>query len=140
MRDLSLDRVAIVGPGRLGTALSYKFARDGKEVALYYHNADFCRELNETRLNPSHLTKDLVRLSGTLEKVPRLPKNVHATNDLEKIVEENDTVVLSVTMQRLPDVLQHEILQRLQVETVLAARPGPPVSPVVRRCDAVDTG
>lgn len=107
MRDLTLERVAIVGPGRLGTALSYKFARDGKEVALYYHNADFCRELNETRLNPRHLTKDLARLSGTLEKVPRLPNNVQATNDLEKIVEENDTVVLSVTMQRLPDVLTY---------------------------------
>jgi len=107
MRDLTLERVAIVGPGRLGTALSYKFARDGKEVALYYHNADFCRELNETRLNPRHLTKDLVRLSGTLEKVPRLPNNVQATNDLEKIVEENDTVILSVTMQRLPDVLTY---------------------------------
>ncbi len=107
MAEINLDRVAVVGPGRLGTAFAYKFSRDGKAVTLYYHNADFCRELNETRLNPRHLTGDLARITGSPEKVPRLPKTVSATNDLEKIVEQNDAIVLSVTMQRLPDVLTY---------------------------------
>jgi len=100
------SRVAIIGPGRLGTSFAYKFIRDGKEVTLYYHDADVCARINETRLNPLHLTGDLATMLGGMEKVPRLT-GVVATNDLERVVEEHDIIILSITMNRLRDLLGH---------------------------------
>ncbi len=60
-----------------------------------------------THLNPLHLTKDLAeRLSG-LDNVPRLSSNVYATNDLEYVVENNDFIILAVTMNRLTELLNY---------------------------------
>ena len=101
---MDLSRVAIIGPGRLGTSFAYKFRRDGKEVTLYYHNADICDEINRTHLNPLHLTGDLAKMLGGIEKVPRLT-GVIATNDLERVIEENDIIVFSITMNRLRELL-----------------------------------
>jgi len=98
--------VAIIGPGRLGTSFAYKFRRDGKEVTLYYHDADICAQINETHLNPLHLTGDLAQMMGGMEKVPRL-EGVVATNDLERVVEEHDVIILSITMDRLRELLSH---------------------------------
>jgi glycerol-3-phosphate dehydrogenase (NAD(P)+) len=102
-----LSKLAIIGPGRLGTSLAYKFGRDDKEISIYHHDADLCREINETHLNPRHLTGDLARLLGGTENVPRLSPKVSATNDLEKIVEENDFIILAITMNRLPEFLHY---------------------------------
>jgi len=106
MNNMDPSRVAIIGPGRLGTSFAYKFGRDGKDVTIYYHDAEICREINRSQLNPRHLTDDLAGMLGGVENVPRLP-NVTATNDLEKVVEENDFIILSITMNRLREVLNH---------------------------------
>ncbi len=100
------SKVAIIGPGRLGTAFAYKFRRDGKDVVMYYHNADVCAEINRTHLNPLHLTSELAQLRGGMENVPRLT-GVIATNDLEKVVEGHDVIILSITMSRLRELLSH---------------------------------
>jgi glycerol-3-phosphate dehydrogenase (NAD(P)+) len=99
------ERIAIIGPGRLGTAFAYKFGRENKKVVIYYHDSDVCRAINREHLNPRHLTEDLARRLGGMEKVPRLSPNVYTTNDLERVVEENDFIFLSVTMDRLPEIL-----------------------------------
>ena len=99
------DRIAIIGPGRLGTALAYKFDRDGKRVSIYYHDLDLCRQINTERLNPKHLTKDLARMLGGLDNVPRFSENTEATNDLERVVMENDYIILAITMSGLPEIL-----------------------------------
>ena len=100
------SRVAIIGPGRLGTSLAYKFGRDGKDVTIYYHDAEICREINQTHLNPRHLTEDLAKMFGGIEHVPGLA-NVTATNDLERVVKENDFIILAITMSRLRELLSH---------------------------------
>jgi len=102
---LETDRIAIIGPGRLGTAFAYKFSRDGKRVTLYYYDADLCRAINREHLNPKHLTEDIARRVGGIDHVPRLPSTVYATDDLERVVEDNDFLFLSVTMDRLPEIL-----------------------------------
>ena len=105
--NLDTTRVAIIGPGRLGTSFAYKLGRDNKRVAIYYHNADVCKAINRDRLNPIHLTEDLsVRLGG-MDMVPRLSPKVYATNDLEHIVEHNDFIMLCLTMNRLPEMLSY---------------------------------
>ncbi|MCX7816926.1 MAG: NAD(P)-binding domain-containing protein [Syntrophales bacterium] len=101
------SRVAIIGPGRLGTAFAYKFGRDNKRVTVYYPGAEVCRAINRERLNPKHLTQDLARILGGMDKVPRLSPKVQATNDLERVIEDNDLVILAVTMDRLPEVLNY---------------------------------
>ncbi|MEI8173551.1 MAG: NAD(P)-binding domain-containing protein, partial [Deltaproteobacteria bacterium] len=105
--SLDTSRIAIIGPGRLGTSFAYKFGRDNKRVTLYYHDADICRTINRDHLNPKHLTEDLARRLGGMDKVPRLSSKVHATNDLERVIEDNDFIFLSVTMNRLPDLLNY---------------------------------
>ncbi|MBN2539324.1 MAG: NAD(P)-binding domain-containing protein [Deltaproteobacteria bacterium] len=100
------SRVAIIGPGRLGTSLAYKFGRDGKDVTIYYHDAEICREINQTHVNPRHLTDDLAKMLGGIEHVPGLT-NVTATNDLERVVKENDFIILAITMNRLRELLSH---------------------------------
>ena len=107
MRITNLDtsRIAIIGPGRLGTSLAYKFGRDNKRVTIYYHDTEVCRAINKEHLNPKHLTQDLARKLGGIDKVPRLTQTVRATNDLERVVEDNDFIFLTITMNRLPEFL-----------------------------------
>jgi glycerol-3-phosphate dehydrogenase (NAD(P)+) len=116
---LNTSRIAIIGPGRLGTAFAYKFGRENKKVAIYYHDVDVCKAINREHMNPRHLTEDLERRLGGMDKVPRLSPKVYATNNLERVVEENDFIFLSVTMDRLPEILNHiePILQRKDTNT-----------------------
>ena len=105
--NLDTTRVAIIGPGRLGTSFAYKLGRDNKQVAIYYHDSEVCKAINRDHLNPIHLTEDLAKRLGGLENVPRLSPKLYATNDLEHIVENNDFIVLAITMNRLPELLNY---------------------------------
>ena len=105
--QLNIERLAIIGPGRLGTALAYKFGRDGKRITMYYHDAELCREINSEHLNPKHLTRDMARVLGGMDNVPRLSPETEATNDLERVVMENDFIILAITMSGLPEILNY---------------------------------
>ena len=119
--NLDTSRIGIIGPGRLGTSFAYKFGRDNKRVTLYYHDLDVCREINKEHLNPRHLTQDLVKRLGNIDKVPRLSPKIYATNDLERVIEDNDFVFLSLTMNRLPEFLNYlkPIIERKPGDTCL---------------------
>jgi glycerol-3-phosphate dehydrogenase (NAD(P)+) len=119
LSPLETDRIAIIGPGRLGTAFAYRFGRDDKRVTVYYPDIDVCREINREHLNPRHLTEDLARRVGGMDRVPRLSQKVSATNSLEQVIEDNDFIFLSVTMDRLPEILNHirPILERKATNT-----------------------
>lgn len=107
IEELDTTRVGIIGPGRLGTSFAYKLGRDNMRVTIYYHRADVCREINRERLNPIHLTQDLSIRLGGIDAVPRLPSKVVATNDLERVVEDNDFLILALTMDHLPAFLHY---------------------------------
>jgi len=119
--NLDTSRIGIIGPGRLGTSFAYKFGRDNKRVTLYYHDYDVCREINATKLNPRHLTKDLIKRLGSVDKIPHLSPKVYATNDLERVVEDNDFVILALTMNRLPEFLHYlkPIIERKPSDTCI---------------------
>ena len=121
MLNLSFDtdRMAIIGPGRLGTAFAYKFGRENKRVILYYHDVDVCKTINRDHLNARHLTEDLARRLGGVDRVPRLHPSLYATNDLERVIEQNDFILLTVTMDRLPEILNQiePILRRKDTHT-----------------------
>jgi glycerol-3-phosphate dehydrogenase (NAD(P)+) len=103
--EIDTSRIAIIGPGRLGTAFAYKFGRDNKRVTLYYYDGDLCKEINREHLNLRHLTQDMARRLDGMDNVPRLSNRVQATNDLERVVENHDLILLSITMNRLPEFL-----------------------------------
>jgi glycerol-3-phosphate dehydrogenase (NAD(P)+) len=104
---LDTSRIGIIGPGRLGTSFAYKFGRDEKKVTIYYHNSDICRFINKEHFNPKHLTEDLAKKLGGIDKVPRLSPKVIATNNLEQVVEDNDFIILALTINRLPELLSY---------------------------------
>jgi len=119
--NLDTTRVAIIGPGRLGTAFAYKLDRDNKRVEIYYHDAEVCKAINSDHLNPLHLTEDLANRLGGMDKVPRFSNKVCTTNDLEHIVENNDLIILTITMNRLPEMLNYlkPMIDRKAGETCL---------------------
>ena len=104
---MDTSKVAIIGPGRLGTALAYKFGNNNKKVTLYYHDVDVCKEINSEHLNPKHLTQDLAIKLGGIDKVPRLSPDVFATNDLEWVVRDHDFIVFAMTITGLPEILNY---------------------------------
>ncbi len=105
--NFDTTKVAIIGPGRLGTSFAYKLGRDKKRVTIYYHDSEVCKAINRDHLNPIHLTKDLANSLGGMENVPRLSPKVYATNDLEYVVENNDFIILAITMNRLPELINY---------------------------------
>jgi glycerol-3-phosphate dehydrogenase (NAD(P)+) len=105
--NFDISKVAIIGPGRLGTSFAYKLGRDKKRVTMYYHDAEVCKAINRDHLNPLHLTKDLADRLGGMENVPLLSPSVVATNDLEYVVENNDFIIITVTMNRLTELLNY---------------------------------
>jgi len=44
MHKMNPDKIAIIGPGRLGTAFAYKWGRDDKEITIYHHDEALCHE------------------------------------------------------------------------------------------------
>jgi len=120
LSDLDASRIGIIGPGRLGTSFAYKFGRDNKRVTMYYHDAEICRAINRDHLNPKHLTQDLAAKLGGMDHVPRFPAKIVATNDLERVIEDNDFIFLALTMNRLPELLNYvkPILERKTGNTV----------------------
>ena len=123
LTNLDTSRVAIIGPGRLGTSLAYKFGRDDKRVTIYYHDIDVCRAINREHLNPKHLTQDLAKKLTGMDKVPRLAPRVYATNDLERVVDDNDFIFLTITMNRLPEFLNYlkPLLEKKAGDTCLVS-------------------
>ncbi|HDQ03229.1 MAG TPA: hypothetical protein ENN23_01440 [Deltaproteobacteria bacterium] len=121
INNLDITKVAIIGPGRIGTSFAYKLGRDKKRVTIYYHDAEVCKAINRDHLNPLHLTKDLADRLGGTENVPRLSANVHATNDLEYVVENNDFIILATTMNRLTELLEQlkPLIAKKEGETCL---------------------
>jgi len=61
-------------------------------VIVYYHDIDVCSEINNEHLNLRHLTEDLARRLGGMDKVPRLSQKVYATNNLEQVIEDNEFI------------------------------------------------
>jgi len=123
LNNLDPGRIAIIGPGRLGTSLAYKFGRDNKRATMYYHDSEVCRTINREHLNPKHLTEDLAKRLGGMDQVPRLASTVYATNDLERVVDDNDFIFLTITMNRLPDFLNYlkPLLEKKAGDTCLVS-------------------
>ena len=78
------ERIAIVGAGSWGTALSLLLADNGYDVDLWVYEQDLCARMNETRENT-------VFLPGY-----QIPGKVHPSNSLADVVRDKDVVLVVV--------------------------------------------
>lgn len=75
-------RVAVIGAGSWGTAVSWLLGNKGHEVGLWAREPEIAEGVNETRHNPLYL-KDIV-----------LPESVTATPDIDRAVAGAEAVVM----------------------------------------------
>ncbi|HSB35980.1 MAG TPA: NAD(P)H-dependent glycerol-3-phosphate dehydrogenase [Thermoanaerobaculia bacterium] len=77
-------KVAVLGAGSWGTALSIHLARGGHDVLLWGRDTDFSDAVERTRLHPR-------RLAGA-----PMPAGLRTTSDLESALVHSDTAVVAV--------------------------------------------
>ena len=77
-------KVAVLGAGSWGTAISIHLARGGHDVLLWGRDAGVCAAIEETRFHPR-------RLAGAA-----IPAGVRATPSLERAVAHSETAVVAV--------------------------------------------
>ncbi len=77
-----MEKVAVIGAGSWGTALSVVLAENRPEVMLWARRPELCAAIRETRQNPDYLP-------GLT-----LPGAVRVTSDLEEAVRDRDVLVL----------------------------------------------
>ncbi len=76
-------KITIIGAGSWGTALAASLARNGHDILLWARNKDFCDALNKEHINKKYLPNHI------------LPKNISASNDMEKVCSKADTIFLA---------------------------------------------
>ena len=86
-------KVAVLGAGSWGTALSIHLSRGGHDVLLWGRDPDVCRAIETARLHPR-------RLPGVA-----IPAGVKATPDLERAIAHSKTAILAVPCASFRDLL-----------------------------------
>src|SRR5947208_368896 len=90
-------RIAVIGAGGWGTALSILSARAGCDVRLWSRNAVVVEEINERRVNTAHLTSQ------------EIPPGVRATLDESEAMRGAEMVILAA-----PSHATRELLKKLR--------------------------
>lgn len=85
--------VAVVGAGSWGTAVARQLARNGASVALWSHNAEVARSINEDGRNPRYLPDC------------QLPPSVRAETDLLACVDAKDAIVYVPPSKALREIV-----------------------------------
>lgn len=89
-----MNRIAILGAGGWGTALSIILARNSEEVRLWVYEPDLCLRMQKTRVNDLYLPGSF------------LPPAVSPTNDLCEAISEADVVITAVPSEYLRGVFR----------------------------------
>jgi glycerol-3-phosphate dehydrogenase (NAD(P)+) len=103
-----IKRVAVIGAGSWGTALSLVAARNQHPVTLWAREREVAEGINRTRKNPFYLS-DI-----------ELPKNIRATSNVEEAIEGADFALLVVPSHAMREMVSR-ILPVLTSETVLVS-------------------
>lgn len=110
-----MTKVAVLGAGSWGTALSLVLADNGCDVRLWSHRKEQAMEINQSRQNKKYLQVEL-------------PNNITAYDDLEKAVEQVEFIVFVVPTRAVRTVAK-------QLQTVLHHKPI-----VVHATKGIETG
>jgi len=100
-----MAKVAVLGAGSWGTALSIVLADNGHDVRLWTHRSEQAKKINEQKRNEQYLDADL-------------PDNIQAYSDLEETVKGLDAVVIVVPTKAIREVAQ-SLNRCLESQTLL---------------------
>jgi glycerol-3-phosphate dehydrogenase (NAD(P)+) len=89
-----MKKVAVIGAGSWGTALTLALAENCPQVVLWSRRDELCRAMRDTRENPDYLPGVLV------------PSHVDITSDLEAAVHDKDALVLVVPSHTVRSIAQ----------------------------------
>ena len=103
-----IKRVAVIGAGSWGTALSLVAARNQHHVTLWARERDVAEGINRARRNPFYLS-DI-----------ELPENIRATLNVEEAIEGADFALLVVPSHAMREMVSR-IIPVLTSETVLVS-------------------
>ncbi|NGP43697.1 NAD(P)H-dependent glycerol-3-phosphate dehydrogenase [Bacillaceae bacterium SIJ1] len=92
-----MARIAVIGAGSWGTALSMVLADNGHSVSLWTHREDLANDINERQQNEQYL-------QGV-----KLPESIQATTSLETVLEDVHTCILAIPTKALREVLRQMI-------------------------------
>jgi glycerol-3-phosphate dehydrogenase (NAD(P)+) len=93
VKEVIVMNIAIIGSGSWGTALANLLSLKGNTVKVWGRNKDYMEEINRTKVNRKYLPK--LKLSDSLE----------FSNDIEKVLENTEVIVLAVASQAVRKVL-----------------------------------
>lgn len=91
-----MKRIAVIGAGSWGTALSIVAGRVGHEVSLWSRNERVVDEINDRRVNSAYLTSSVI------------PANVRATSELSEALTDAELILLAA-----PSHVTRELLMRM---------------------------
>jgi glycerol-3-phosphate dehydrogenase (NAD(P)+) len=104
-----LSRIAVVGAGAWGTALSIVLARGGRhEVRLWAYEREVCDSIARSRINEQFLP------------AIKIPSAIEATNDLEHALDSAD-IVLTVMPSHHARKLFQQMVPMLRPETLIVS-------------------
>lgn len=103
-----MKRVAVIGAGSWGTALTILAARAGHEVQLWSHNGEVVEAINREHLNPRYLTES------------RIPDGVTATNNITEAVDGGELVILAAPSHATRELLA-AMLRALRAEMIVVS-------------------
>jgi len=89
-----MRKVAVLGAGSWGTALSIVLADNGHDVRLWSYRQDQVDEINLTHTNKRYLNVEL-------------PSSIRAYNDLEAAVEDVEAIVIVVPSSAMREVMKN---------------------------------
>ena len=89
-----MHKIAVIGAGGWGTTLSLLLAAKGNPVDLWCYEPEIALEINEERTNTLYLP-------GI-----KLPKNITASIDLQKVCHDKHVLILAIPSQHLRGIVQ----------------------------------
>src|SRR5437867_760757 len=101
-----MQKIAIIGAGAWGTALSIALAGKSREISLWVYEPELCNSLSETRVNTLYLPGFFI------------PENVIPTNRVETAVRDAEAIFLVVPSPHMRGICR-QISSFLQPEQVL---------------------
>lgn len=100
-----MEKIAVLGAGSWGTALSIVLAHNNHDVRLWSHRDDQVQTINETRVNKQYLN------------VP-LPKNIQAYSNINEAIEQVQAIVIVVPSKAIRSVMK-QLKQYLSEDIVI---------------------
>jgi glycerol-3-phosphate dehydrogenase (NAD(P)+) len=87
-------RIAVLGAGSFGVALAKIMAENGRSLTLWTRRLETAKAIRENHCHPHRLPQII------------LPRNIHATHDLEEALHNADLIVSALPMSALRAVFQ----------------------------------